>query len=81
MATIQELKAAAAAALAAVAQVGEAVNTLEAKVTAALASVVIPAEVQAEIDAAFAAFGTITEQATAAVADASDGKDEAAPAE
>lgn len=79
MATIQELKAAAVAATAAVQSVGEAVNALEAQVTAALANVVIPVEVQTAIDEAFATFNAITDSATAAVADATDGVDEAKP--
>jgi hypothetical protein len=77
MATVLELKAAAEAAVAAVASVGEAVNALEAKITEALASVTIPPEVQAAIDEAFASFNAIAGSATAAVADAADGVDEA----
>lgn len=54
-----------------IAEVAGAVNALEAKVTEALKNAGIPADVQAQIDAAFDA-------ASAVVADATDGVDEAA---
>jgi hypothetical protein len=78
MATTQELVALANATAAEVAKFGPAVDALEAAVTAALAKIpTIPADAQADIDAAFATLQGAVSGAQAAVADAADGVDEA----
>ena len=77
MATSKELLELAKAVATEVGNLGTAINTLEAAVTAALAKIPsIPPEVQTEIDEAMAALQTAFTDATAAVADAADGVDE-----
>ncbi len=76
MATTQELVDATAALVAAVTPLPQAINDLEAAITAAKG--ISPAD-QANIDAAFAAIQKVTTDIGAAVSDAQDGIDEAAP--
>ena len=79
MATSKELIAVANVAAKGITDLAESINTLEAAVTAALAKLpTIPADVQADIDAAFATLQQAGVDAAAAVADAADGIDEAA---
>ena len=79
MSTSTELVVLAQAIADEVAKFAPAVDALEAAVTAALAQVPggIPAEVQADIDAAVAILQGVADNAAKAVADASDGIDEA----
>jgi hypothetical protein len=77
MATTQELVALANAAAAEIAKFGPAVDALEAAVTAALAKIpTIPADAQADIDAAVASLQGAVTSAQTALADAADGVDE-----
>lgn|SRR6185369_3687682 len=74
MATSKELVAAVDALVAAVEPLPAAVDALEQSVRDALAQIgTVPAEVQADIDAAFAKIQTVTGSVTAAVTDATDG--------
>jgi uncharacterized protein YoxC len=74
MATTQELLATVQGVVAAVAPLPAAIDALEAALAAALANVGgIPAEDQANIDAAFAALKDVPAAVNAAVADATDG--------
>lgn len=86
MATLDELVGVVDEVLNEVGKVGPAVDALEAKVTEALKGQGISAEAQAKIDAAVTKLRTVVTNVSAAVADASDGLDEAtivppAPAE
>lgn len=78
MATLDDLVVQVGNISTAVTALAPAINSLEAKVTAALASAGISAADQAKIDTAFAALKTAGDQINAAVADANDGVDEAA---
>ena len=77
MATTTELVALANAAAVEISKFGPAVDALEAAVTAALAKIpTIPAEAQADIDAAVATLQGVVAGAQSALADAADGIDE-----
>ena len=81
MATSKELLDLANAVAAGIPASAAAVDALEAKVTAALAQIGgVPADVQADIDTAFAALSSAVAGLSAVSADAGDGVDEAAPA-
>jgi predicted sugar kinase len=80
MASAADLKALANTIKDEVGKFGPAVDALEAAITAALAKLpTVPADVQADIDEAFDTLGAVLTSAQAAVADAADGVDEAAP--
>ena len=80
MATAKEVKELALGIATSVGPLANAINALEAAVTALKAQVgTIPADVQQDLDDAFAALRGVSDGVNAAVADATDGVDEAAP--
>jgi hypothetical protein len=78
MATVQELSQAVSDLNGAFAPLPQAINDLEAKVTAAVASAGISAADQAALDQAIADIKNLTAGVSSAVTDATDGVDEAA---